>query len=50
MNFIKRIVREYKINNGKLPQKVVTLSNGLTFEHFVRFDNGRRVVRIELKG
>lgn len=51
MNFIKRLVRDYKVNNGKLPLKVVTLSNGLVLEHFVRREgrNNKRVIRVELK-
>ena len=35
MNFIKRLVRDYKINKGLMPLKTITLSSGVVLEHFV---------------
>tara|TARA_R110000744_G_scaffold109028_2_gene206258 strand:- start:620 stop:778 length:159 start_codon:yes stop_codon:yes gene_type:complete len=51
MNFIKRLVRDYKINKGLMPLKTVTLSSGVVLEHFVIREEktNKRLIRIELK-
>ena len=35
MNFIKAMIRDYKINKGLIPLKTVTLDTGIVLQHFV---------------
>ena len=51
MNFIKRLVRDYKISKGLIPLDTITLSSGLVLEHFVkRNDNtNKRTIIVKLK-
>lgn len=51
MNFIKTLVRDYKVSRGLIPFETITLSSGVTLQHFVRREekSKKRVIRIELK-
>lgn len=51
MNFIKALIRDYKVNKGLIPFDTVTLSNGIVLEHFVvRGErNNKRTIRVEIK-
>lgn len=48
MNFIKAMIRDYKINKGLIPLKTVTLDTGIVLQHFVIRDSTSKTRTIKI--
>lgn len=46
MNVFKALLRDFKIKNGIIPSKVVTLSNGVVLKH--HYDKSRKVTTVKI--